>query len=411
MTATTNIDNTVSSTNDAVAVRSNENSTDLHIHFTVSEFEERQRRVREALAQNGLDGLLLSNIEDQYWLCGLDTLGFTIFHAMFIGVNGELTHVTRSADVASIDYSSLCTDVRLWEDGYKSSRAAAVKDMLKSHGLEGRRIGLQLDSHGMLPELYLELREHLDGWCELTDASNILRRLRLKKSPQELTYVRRAGEILTQASLAAIEMTRPGAYEGDIIGEMYRTISASDGGNWNFPFGSGQKALLCRPATGRLTVSHNDQVTFEPGASYRHYNVANMFTVYTGPEIDERHIKMQKACVTALDGVQDALRHGNTVGQVFEAHRSALASCGYEHALLRACGYPMGIRWEPTWMDKPMIVRDDPTVLEEGMVYFTHMILTDRSTGLTASLGETAIITTDRPEIVTPVPRQPIINN
>jgi Xaa-Pro dipeptidase len=94
-------------------------------------------------------------------------------------------------------------------------------------------------------------------------------------------------------------------HQRDIIGEMYRAISANDGGNWNFPFGSGQKALLCRPATGRLTVSHNDQVTFEPGASFRHYNVANMFTVYTGPEIDDRHIEMHGAhlCPSAAEEV------------------------------------------------------------------------------------------------------------
>ncbi|HWD06342.1 MAG TPA: Xaa-Pro peptidase family protein [Amycolatopsis sp.] len=382
-----------------------------YIHFSEHEFEERQRRAREALAAFGVDGLLISNIEDQYWLCGLDTVGFTIFHAMFLGVNGELTHVSRSADLASIDYSSLCRDVRLWEDGRGSSRAASVKDMLNSHRMQGRRIGLQLDSHGMLPELYLELREQLDGWCELVDASDVLRHLRLTKSPQELEYVRRAGEILTEASTKGIELTRPGAYEGDIIGEMHRSVFGRDGDNWNFPLGSGDKAMLCRPAAGRRMVGHNDQVTFEPGASYRHYNVANMFTVYTGPTIDDRHKAMHEACVTALEAVQLALRPGNTLGEVFEAHRSALAGCGYEHALLRACGYPMGIRYEPSWMDQPLIVRDDPTVLGEGMVFFTHMILTDRTTNLTASLGETAILTADGPEIVTPVSRELIVNN
>ena len=59
-----------------------------HIYFTREEFAQRQQRVREALAERDLDGLLLFKIEDMYWLCGLDTDGFCIFHNMFIGVNG-----------------------------------------------------------------------------------------------------------------------------------------------------------------------------------------------------------------------------------------------------------------------------------------------------------------------------------
>ena len=45
------------------------------IYFTREEFAERQARVRAALAEQGLEGMLLFKIEDMYWLCGLDTQG------------------------------------------------------------------------------------------------------------------------------------------------------------------------------------------------------------------------------------------------------------------------------------------------------------------------------------------------
>ena len=45
------------------------------------------------------------------------------------------------------------------------------------------------------------------------------------------------------------------------------------------------------------------------------------------------------------------------------------------------------------------------------MVYFTHMILNDRTTGLTMAVGETAIIAGGAPEIITHAPRDPIIRN
>ncbi|PJK20428.1 M24 family metallopeptidase [Mycolicibacterium goodii] len=382
------------------------------LNFSEEEFADRQSRVRRELERRELDGLLVSRIEDQYWLCGLDTQGFTIFHSMFIGVNGQLTHLSRSADLANIAFSSLCTDVRLWDDFHGNSRADAIKDMLKSHGMQGRRIGIELNSFGFLPDLYLELRAALDGWCELVDASTVIRDLRLIKSDQELQYMRHAGEILSEACNEAIRMTVPGAYEGDIVGEFCRVVAARGGdisANANFPVGSGPKALLVRYASGRGIVAERDQVTFEPGAAYRHYHVANMFTVLTGPEIDQRHLDMHAACVSALSDVQRALRPGNTFGDLFEAHRQAFIAHGYGHAILQACGYPMGAMWPPTWMEKPMISEQEPLVLAEGMTIFTHMILTDRKAGLTMSLGETATVTSGAPEVLAPLPRTPII--
>ena len=382
-----------------------------HVNFSKNEFRERQARIRRELAARGLDGLLVSRIEDQYWLCGLDTDGFVIFHMMFIGAGGQLTHISRTADIASIDYSSLCEDVRVWEDAEGNSKSTVIKEMLESHGMAGKRVGIQLDSFGLLPQLHLELRETLDGWCELVDASDLIRLMRLVKSPQELDYHRQAGRILDRACARAIDLIAPGADEGHVLAEVYRVIweAGADIPANRMPMGHGEKAMNVRYVTGRGRIAENDQVTFEMGDAWRHYHVANMFTVLTGPNVDPRHMNMQAACAEALEAVQENLRAGRTLGEVFEVHRSTLASHGYEHALLKACGYTMGATFPPTWMEQPMIYRDNPFVLQRNMVFFTHMILSERETGLTMSLGETAIITDDAPEVLTHVPRDPII--
>ncbi len=382
-----------------------------HINFSESEFQERQARIRRELDARGLEGLLVSRIEDQYWLCGLDTDGFVIFHMMFIGAGGQLTHISRTADIASIDYSSLCEDVRVWEDAEGNPKSRVIKEVLESHGMAGKRVGIQLDSFGLLPNLHEELRETLDGWCELVDASDLIRLMRLRKSPQELDYHRHAGQILDRASARAIELIAPGADEGHVLAEVYKVIweAGADIPANRMPMGHGEKAMNVRYVTGRGRVAENDQVTFEMGDAWRHYHVASMFTVLTGPSVNPRHLDMQAACAEALEAVQKMLRPGRTLGEVFEVHRSTLAAHGYEHALLKACGYTMGATFPPTWMEQPMIYRDNPLVLQQNMVFFTHMILSERETGLTMSLGETSIITDDAPEVITHVPRNPIV--
>lgn len=380
-------------------------------HFTLDEFQTRQHQVRRSLAEQGLDGMLVFKIEDTYWLTGLDTDGFCIFHALFIGTDGQLTHISRTPDLANLYYSSICDDVTVWTDRNGNPKSAAIKECLAKHGMEGKRIGVQVDTMGLTPALHIELHTALSGWCTLVDVPDFIRELRLVKSAQELEYVRRAGIIVDKLRDVAIEETRSGAYEGEIMGRLWCKTFQEDGdpAAHRSPIGNGQSALNMRYTTRRKYVGNNDQVTFELGAGYRHYHAADMFVVLTGPDIDKRHLAMHDACLDALSSIQDTLRPGKTVGDLFEAHRAAFARHGYEHALLTACGYTMGATWPPTWMEQPQIYEENPTILQTNMTFFTHMILVDHQTGLTMSLGEQAIVTDDAPEIVTHVPREPII--
>ena len=380
-------------------------------HFSREEFSQRQQKTRKHLQKLELDGLLLFKIEDMYWLTGYESDGFCIFGSMFIGTDGTLTHLARPADLGNLSYSSICEDVRISPDTENSTRAEHIKDMLRSLGMEGKKIGIQVDTMGLTPRLFLEISEILDGWCELTVAPDFIRILRLVKSPQELNYFRKAGEVMDIVMDKVIEATYPGAFEGDIYATFYDTLFRLDADLPAHipPLGSGDSALNLRYTTKRKNVSENDQVTLELGLAYRHYHVACMGVVLTGPEINNRHLKMHKTSVTALDEVQAALRPGTTVGELFDIYKETLEEHGEHDAVLTVAGYTMGAMWPPTWMEEPMIFEGNPLVLEENMTFFTHMILNDRETGLSMAVGETAIVTKDAPEIITHTPREPII--
>ena len=380
-------------------------------HFSREEFSQRQQKTRKHLQKLELDGLLLFKIEDMYWLTGYESDGFCIFGSMFIGTDGALTHLARPADLGNLSYSSICEDVRISPDTEDSTRAEHIKDILRSLGMEGKKIGIQVDTMGLTPRLFLEISAILDGWCELTVAPDFIRILRLVKSPQELNYFRKAGEVMDIVMDKVIEATYPGAFEGDIYATFYDTLFRLDADLPAHipPLGSGDSALNLRYTSKRKNVSENDQVTLELGLAYRHYHVACMGVVLTGPEINNRHLKMHKTSVTALDEVQAALRPGTTVGELFDIYKETLEEHGEHDAVLTVAGYTMGAMWPPTWMEEPMIFEGNPLVLEENMTFFTHMILNDRETGLSMAVGETAIVTKDAPEIITHTPREPII--
>jgi len=383
----------------------------MALHFSTRELADRRRRACRAMIARGLDGLLLFRQESMYYLTGYDTSGYSMFQGMYLGADGSLALCTRSADLRQARITSVVEDIRIWRDRQGASPGQDLRDMLDSHGCRGKRLGLEYHAYGLTAQRGQMVDSALHGFCRTEDASDLVRLLRLVKSPAELQYIRRAGQLADAALAVANRLTVPGAAPGAIYGEMMKTILSGDGdpsaSRW--PMGSGREALLVRYHTGHGPIGRRDQVTFEFAAAYRHYHACLMNVVVTG-RVDPRHRDMFRACREALTACRAALRPGRAVGDIFATHARVLTRAGYKDHMLNACGYTLGATYPPTWMDEPMVYADHPQVLAPGMVFFIHMILLNSRTGLSMSLGETSIITAQAAEPVTHAPRELIAN-
>jgi Xaa-Pro dipeptidase len=112
------------------------------------------------------------------------------------------------------------------------------------------------------------------------------------------------------------------------------------------------------------------------------------------------HLKMDKAARAALAAVEQVMRPGHDAGEVFDAHARVMDEHGMQKHRMNACGYSLGAKFTPTWMDYPMFYRGNPVKIEAGQVFFAHMILMDSESGNAYCLGRTYITTNDKPEPV-----------
>ena len=265
--------------------------------------------------------------------------------------------------------------------------------------LVGSRIGIEYDTQGLTAKNGMAVNERLKSFGELEDASDIVNTLRVIKSPDELAYVRKAGELSDDALDAAIAKTRAGADEGDILAAMHSAIFSKGGdypGN-EFIIGSGADALLCRYKSGRRILSDNDQLTLEWSGTWAHYHAAMMRTLIIGKPTS-RHMELYEAAQDALFAVRDAMSVGNTFSDMFHAHAKTLDNAGLSRHRMNACGYSLGAVYTPCWMDMPMIYAGNETVIKEAMVIFTHMIIFDSESETAMTLGQSYITAADGPE-------------
>lgn len=377
----------------------------MALHFSTDELATRRARAIADLERRGLDGLLMFRQESMYYLTGYDTFGYVFFQCLYLGADGRLMLLTRAPDLRQAQHTSVVEDIRIWVDGPEANAALELRGFLQSIGRAGGKLGVEYDAYGLTAANGRKLDAAMDGFCTLVDASDLVSRLRVTKSPAELAYVRRAAALADDALRAAHETVRPGAFEGDVLAAMQGAVFKGGGdypGN-EFIIGSGRDGLLCRYFSGRRHLDPVDQITLEFAGAYRHYHACLMRTIPVG-QVRAQHHEMHKVCLEAMDACLAALKPGQPVGAVFDAYARVCDGHGYQAHRLNACGYSLGTTFAPNWMDWPMFYRGNPVPAEPGMVFFLHMILLDSDTEAAMCPGQTVIVGENGNEVLSAMP-------
>ncbi|MFT4185152.1 MAG: Xaa-Pro peptidase family protein [Rhizobium sp.] len=371
----------------------------MALHFDRSEFDARLARLLAKMQEDKLDAMLLFAQESMYWLTGYDTFGYCFFQTLVVKSDGTMILLTRSADLRQAQLTSIISDIRIWVDRTNADPALDLKQLLVELDLLGARIGVEYDTHGMTGRAARLLDNQISTFGQIVDASYLVGGLRLVKSPAEIAYIERAAALADDALDAALALIAPGADEADILAAMQGTVFAG-GGDYpanEFIIGSGPEALLCRYKSGRRKLDASDQLTLEWAGTYAHYHAAMMRTVVIG-DPSHRHRELFSACLETIQAVETVLTPGHTFGDVFDMHAKIMDERGLARHRLNACGYSLGARFSPSWMEHQMFHAGNLQDIGEDMSLFVHMIIMDSDTGTAMTLGQTYLTTSQAPK-------------
>ncbi len=366
----------------------------MGLHFSAEEFKNRKDKVIKLLKQEKLDALLMFRQESMYWLTGYDTFGYVFFQALVLDKKGNIILLTRAPDLRQAKNTSNINDVRIWVDKNGSNPTEDLKIILDELNLKGKNIGVEYEAYGLTGRNALRVNKSLENYCSIEDASELVTKLRVIKSNEEINYVKKAANLADQALSEVWKHAKAGVSESKILAEMNKVIFEG-GGDYpanEFIIGSGKNALLCRYQAEKQILNSRDQLTIEWAGTYKHYHSAMFRTIPIG-KADPKHYKMHEACIEALNNCEEKLKPGNKIGEVFDIHAKTFDELGFKNSRMNACGYSLGATFSPNWMDWPMLYTGNPYIIQSGNVFFMHMILMDSENGLAMNLGETYLVT------------------
>lgn len=332
----------------------------LEAAFSLAEYRERWARLRAAMAAAEVDCLYLTAPESINYLTG--------FAAEWYQANGPKEWMPASGVAIHVDHeepvqfetleeatllqlTSVVADVKLSADEGPELQDFIGAELAAAGWLQGK-VGMEMRSyrpHRLASERFQSVLE--GHGASVVDATEILRRLRRYKSPQELAYVRTAQRIADIGMAAAAEAIAPGTTELEVYGAMVEAMSRAGGevAAIPLPVVSGPRAATVHGLAGRRVMIPGDIVNVDICGVYHRYhsNMARCFSIGEPEPTVRSRIELVLGGVAV---VADVLRPGMPVRELLDAANEYFGGCGLIGDEWWIGGYELGLAFPPDWV-------------------------------------------------------------
>jgi Xaa-Pro aminopeptidase len=394
--------------------------------FSAAEMDRRYELARGLMDEHGLSALVVfgnsgtnrANMANPFWLSNHLDLHHCYLvvpadpgqeAALYTGLTNHVPNAREVSDVPVIEWG-----------GYDPAGAVAVR--LREVGVTSGRIGLvgvnATFSMGMPYLHHARLVEELPG-LELVDVTLPYARLRLRKSEEEVEWLRKAAALTDKAIVALAEGAVPGMSEIELVA-LGEAAYRPEGGMPRIMF---LRSMAmddpsgCLPAQNpsqrRITVG--DVIITEFSASYWGYTGQIQRPIFVGAEPTEPWQRMFDVALESYERIMDVLRPGATEADTIRAG-SVIGEAGY--AIYDDLVHGYGVDIMPPIVDRSCVQWwpwDDAEpappgrTFEEGMaiVVQPNPITPDEQMGL--QLGQLAIVRADAAETLHGLPFEPLV--
>ena len=293
-----------------------------------TEYADRLRRVREAMAQRGFGAMVVCDPANLFYLTGYNAWSFYTPQCLFVGADGPPHLFTRAMDALGAGITANLDDDHI--HGYPEELvhrpdvhpfdwiADAVRGLVPAAEL----VGVECDSHFFSPRGFQALERGLAA-NRLEDTAELVNWVRMVKSPYEIGQLRIAGSITEHAMRAALDGVRPGRRQCDVVAEIMaaQACGTSEHGG-DYPavvpmLPTGDAAGTPHLTWSERTFQIGQATTIELAGVYGRYHAPLARTVMLG-DPPSRLSDTAKVVAEAMESTLAAIRPGADGSAVHE---------------------------------------------------------------------------------------------
>jgi ectoine hydrolase len=350
----------------------------LDLPFSSDEYAQRLAKTRAEMATLGLDALFVTDPSNMAWLTGYDGWSFYVHQGVLLTLEGDPIWWGRAMDAVGAQRTTFLNNDNIvgYDDTYVQNPSKhpmeTLSRLLASRGLEGARVGLEMDNYYFTASAFLTLRK-TSPQVTWSDATGLVNWQRAVKSETEITYMRRAALIVERMHSVIREKAEIGMRKNELIADIYHASVLGADGHWgDYPAivpmaPSGIDATAPHLTWDDTPMQAGESTFFEIAGAYRRYQCPQSRTLFLGKP-PQKYLDAEKAVLEAVDAGLAQAKPGNFCEDIAIAFNSTLNKLGFQKD--SRCGYAIGLSYPPDWGERTMSFREgDKTVLETGMTF------------------------------------------
>ena len=338
--------------------------------FPVGEFEARLKRLHKLMSAKGLAGILLMSEPEVRYFSGFLTQFWqspTRPWFLFIPVDKKPIAVIPEIG-AALMRTTWIDDIRTWgAPAPKDDGISLLQDLLEPLSKQGEKLGVMKGHETSLRMPlgdYDRLLRGLPG-VEIVDATDILRSLRMVKSPAEIEKIAQICGIASRTFARASEIF----HKGQPLAEAFRTfrMECLAQGADDVPYlagGADQGGYrdIISPPSQRLLES-GDILMFDTGATFDGY-FCDFDRNFAIEQADDHSRRAYDTLWRATEEGLCAARPGTTCRELFQAMQNVISEMDDQGGEVGRYGHGLGMQLT----EQPSHAAFDETVLVENMV-------------------------------------------
>lgn len=348
------------------------------LNFTKEEYQERLKKVKEKMEEEGIEVLLITDPANMNYLTGYNAWSFYVHQMVAVLLDheepvwiGRFMDAIAARKTAYLDHDNILAYDDKYVQSYVRHPMDYVSQVLEEKGQGSKNIAVEMDNYYFTAQCYQSLLKGLPN-AKFQDAKHLVNWVRIIKSDAEIEFVKRAGKIMTKGMTDAIEYLNVGVQRNEMAAEIYRTFTRGTEEYWGdytsivplMP--TGVDAGACHLTWTDEKYKDGDIVIFELAGCYNRYHSPMSRTISLGKPTEKLE-ETAKITVEGLNKVLDFIKPGVTAEEAERVWAKNLEKYGlFKESRI---GYSTGLNYPPDWGEHTVSLRPgDKTVFQENMV-------------------------------------------
>ena len=320
-------------------------------------FSERIDSLISAMENSGLEGVLVSQPENRFFLSGFDgSAGWVLISEVKRILAVDFRYREQAEQQAGSSYEILEISGKLSE---------WLPNLIEQYGIASMGLEEDIISFGEYQGIHESLKR-LNSPAELLPASGFLNRLRVIKDSKEILLIRQAVRATEEAlGFAVNQAIYNGITEIGAAKEIEKYIR-DQGGEPAFPtiVASGSNSAMPHAQPSTKVIVDGEPVLVDLGVRLNGYCGDLTRTIILGKKTD----MYQNVYDTVLTAQQAAIAHarkGTPVADIDAAARKVIEDAGYGENFKHALGHGIGLAVH----EKPWVSQRSDETIENGIVF------------------------------------------